>query len=483
MTTSAPTSNRAYSMATLELRTPGGTRRISFTPPARLSDLLVEAGAGVDMPCGGQGKCGKCAARVDGEAKLICQTTLTEDAIVSIEDKHEMHILSEGVLPKHVHAPWATGRGIAIDVGTTTIAAYGYDLGTGARLFARGLPNPQAAYGADVITRVGRAMAGDGAALADAVRGCLHALCEGIAFDAATVVGNTAMLTLLSGRDPSFLAAAPFALREPFGEFVGNCYLGRCASAFIGADVVAAMLAAGFDEPNGGAPRLLADVGTNGEIALTAGGRLLCCSTAAGPALEGAGISQGMTAQAGAIDAVIGGACRVIGGGEARGICGSGLLDAIAHMLDVGALDETGLILSKDRRYRLPGTEVFITQTDVRAVQLAKSAIRAGIETLLAEAGLAPEDVPELLLAGGFGSRLNPESAERIGLLPPGFAKKTRAMGNAAGMGASLLLLSRPCLEACEAIAARAETLELSASAAFMARYVEHMGFDNADDL
>ena len=258
-------------------------------------------------------------------------------------------------------------------------------------------------------------------------------------------------------------------------------------------------MAASFDQKladPGHEPELLVDIGTNGEMALAAGGKMLCCSTAAGPAFEGAGIYQGMNAKEGAVSRVFleNGKirCSVIGGVEAKGICGSGIVDAVAVMVKAGILDETGIINEEDHAFegditeveeqpafRLPGTQVVITQKDIRAVQLAKSAVCSGMLTLIEEAGMQPKDVKRLTIAGGFGAFIDVQSAQTIGLIPPGFAAKAVAVGNAAGTGASMVLLSEEVRRSSEKLAKRAETVELSSSPRFMDYYVENMLFTN----
>lgn len=182
--------------------------------------------------------------------------------------------------------------------------------------------------------------------------------------------------------------------------------------------------------------------------------------------------------------------CDVLGGGEAQGICGSGLVDAVAALCEAGVLLDTGLIDEENHAFtayiedwegqpafRLPGTAVRLTQKDIRAVQLAKSAICAGMRTLLAEAGIQPEAVAELVVAGGFGSRIDPVSAERIGLFPTGFAAKARAVGNAAGAGAAMVLLSDPIRREAEGMPAAVRTVELSSHPGFMDAYIDGMIF------
>ena len=363
--------------------------------------------------------------------------------------------------------PMFAALGAAVDIGTTTLAAQLYD--RDGLLATAAAPNPQRSFGADVISRIGRSMEGDSPALANCVRqaiaGLLRTLCgqagrRSEEIDALVLTGNTAMLHLLCGLDVSPLAAAPFQAEERFGRYLpaaeldlpcapgALAYLPRCMSAFVGADITTALLASGICA--GRETRMLTDIGTNGEIALWHQGRLSCCSTAAGPAFEGANLSQGMQGAPGAIDHawVADGALEVHTIGEAApaGICGSGVADVLAGLLELGRLDETGLLNEGDDAWPLaPG--VAITQGDIRQVQLAKSAVRAGIETLLARAGLAPDALAELAIAGGFGSYLSLDSAAAIGLIPPELKPRCRVLGNAALAGAAMLLRSRPLVD------------------------------------
>lgn len=249
-------------------------------------------------------------------------------------------------------------------------------------------------------------------------------------------------------------------------------------SAFVGADITTALLASGICSSEETA--LLVDIGTNGEMALWRNGSLLCCSTAAGPAFEGANLSQGMQGAPGAIDhaQVAGGEMKLhtIGDAPAVGICGSGVMDVLACLLDLEILDETGLLDEGEDSYALTEA-VSITQGDVRQVQLAKSAIRAGIETLLHVSGINPEALPQLAVAGGFGSFLDLNSAGKIGLLPTCLVSRSRVLGNAALAGAALLLGNRQLLEESCALANSAKTIDLSTDPYFMDAYVENMLF------
>jgi len=519
----------------LTIHLPGETRTLEPAEPELLSEALLQAGVMLAMPCGGRGRCGKCRVTAHGSlspvserertalseselaagVRLACLTRVTGDAVAELTAGRREEIVTEGRLPAFPSEPLGLGLGIAIDIGTTTLAAYLYDLPAGKLLATATALNPQAPFGADVISRLQKSHEGQGAILAAAIRGGLDSLigrlcgeagAERGAVDAMVLTGNTAMLYLLTGQKPDSLIAVPFVQDRSFGERLApeelgltlpgceTVYLTRCISAYVGADITMSSMASElFRRTAEDEPCLMCDIGTNGEMVLAAGGRWYCCSTAAGPTFEGAGIHMGMTARAGAISRVWleDGAfrCRVIGGGKAEGLCGTGIIDAVAAMLETGVVDETGYLCEEGHAFgdcveefgnstafRLPGTDVLITQGDVRAVQLAKAAICAGMLTLLHEAGLDGA-VPELKIAGGFGSFIDVNSAERIGLIPPGFAARAEAIGNAAGAGASMVLLSRPMLEASQRFSREAQTVELSTSKFFMEKYPENMLF------
>ena len=242
------------------------------------------------------------------------------------------------------------------------------------------------------------------------------------------------------------------------------------------------MAATGFDALS--ELTLMIDIGTNGEIVLGRGARRLACSTAAGPAFEGAKISCGMRGEPGAVDRVWldGGELRhrVIGGGAAVGLCGSGLLDLTAALLELGEIDETGRMASE--ACALPGTRVRLTQKDVREVQLAKAAIRAGIELLLRGLGAATDDVRQVLLAGAFGNYLRPTSACRIGMIPSALLDRVVPIGNAACEGAKLCALSRAAFEHAKALAKGTDFVELASLPGFQDCFVNALEFSEDDD-
>lgn len=320
----------------------------------------------------------------------------------------------------------------------------------------------------------------------DLLRGWRLACLTRVAGDAEVTLHQTAQLREIcaDGELPPFVRQPLFTRWAQAGEVElasvpsARVYLPRCMSAFVGADITTALLCSGLCErPNSA---LLADIGTNGELALWHGGRLRCCSTAAGPVFEGAGISCGMQGVAGAVSHVLweNGAvrCRTIGGGEPRGICGSGIIDAAAVFCGQGIIDETGAFTGGRTDYAL-ATGVTVTQKDIRMLQLGKSAVCAGIRTLLEAAGLTPEALTELSVAGGFGTYLDIRNAAAIGLYPAELEGKTKVLGNAALAGAALLLLAEPYVQKSCALAQQAETVDLSTSAVFMAHYVDCMEF------
>lgn len=496
------------------VRAPVGVTLLSV-----LRDQAPGAAQALDTPCGGDGRCGKCrvmargalsapdaaekrvlapAALTDGW-RLACRARILGDATVTLPIAAARQIRTDGYMPAFTPSPMYARYGVAVDIGTTTLAAQ--LCGEGACLAAASALNPQAGFGADVISRIGYALSGpaQAAALAASVREGIAGLCRQLcaeaavpatAVDALVLTGNTAMLYLLTGRDPACLSAAPFTAEHLFDEtlpaealqlpFPGaRVVLPPCISGFVGADIVTALLASDIcARPE---TALLVDIGTNGEIALWHDGRLLCCSTAAGPAFEGAGIEMGMGGKAGAVDHVTvnGGAlvAHTVGGGAPVGICGSGLVDALACLLETGQLSETGL-LAGGRAVIAP--PVALTQRDVRMAQLAKSAVCAGIETAVARRGLSYADVQSFCVAGGFGSYVHMENAGRIGLIPRALVPVTRVLGNAALSGAVMLLQNTAFLGDVRHIAAAAETLELSTSPAFAAAYVDGMLFPEA---
>lgn len=602
---------------------------VTFHPSGRTASVppettILEAAASCEIPlhspCGGQGRCGKCAVQVTSGAdvvqpaetrlfteeelaagwRLACQARVVGEAEVIVPDSSlmvEHHIVVDGLardiavepnvrklalrlpsptaddpradlnrvmdaLGRGVRPPAGLGvlrdlprtirsadyhltavladdaliglepgdtsdaaYGVAIDIGTTTVVAYLCHLPTGEVVAVASELNPQTQYGEDVIARLQMAvMEPDGAArLRAVVTEAVNDLIGRAAHDAGVprtavyeiaAVGNTCMTHLLLGVPPTGLAGVPFVPAFRASQTVRAADLGIAAhpeallfvvpniGSFVGADTVGVILASEIDRTSGLA--VAVDIGTNGEIVVAKDGELLACSTAAGPAFEGARISGGMRAAAGAIDEVTIDDdvwYHVLGDVPPRGLCGSGLVDAVAELVKVGAITDTGRLRKPEESGALPekvrqrlcqnehGTEfvlasaeesasgkpVVLTARDIRQMQLAKGAIAAGIALMLAEVGAGPGDVDRLLLAGAFGNYIRRESAVAIGLIPALPDERIQSIGNAAGVGARLVLLSVTERRRAEEIARRTRHVELSEREGFYDRFAEAM--------
>ena len=429
--------------------------------------------------------------------------------------------------------PGQTGSslyGVAFDIGTTTIMGSLHELASGKTLAIGAATNPQNVYGADVISRITYASTNDGGLerlqrkVVEALNAIIGDLVKeaGIAGDEiyeAVAVGNTTMSHLFLGVDPTYLAPAPFvpAYRRPealeaaeIGLAInpgGQIVLLPNIAGYVGSDTLGVILATGLEQRRDRCAVI--DIGTNGELALAAGGRILTCSTAAGPAFEGAQIKHGMRAADGAIEAVqivedeI--SLEVIGGTRPRGICGSGLIDAAAVLLKAGVIEPSGRLanpetagkelpaplkarlrpgkggfgfLLADSGKKGKGAEILLTQSDIRELQLAKGAIYAGLQVLLQEAGLKETDLDQVLLAGAFGNYIRTESAREIGLLPSIPLEKITPVGNAAGRGARMALISRSVRTRAFALPDLVEHVELSTRKDFQDAFIRALSFE-----
>jgi uncharacterized 2Fe-2S/4Fe-4S cluster protein (DUF4445 family) len=421
--------------------------------------------------------------------------------------------------------------GLAIDVGTTSVVTTLMELESGEQMAAVSSLNPQAVFGGDLMSRIAFAQfdAGNLRKLQTRIIGLLNQHIEQVTRESGVlakwiykvvIVGNTCMHHLLLGIDPSHVGLAPYApvMRHPLTLPARDlflklppearvCFLPLVAG-FVGADAVAVALATRIDESP--TLRIAVDIGTNGEVVLGSREHLWACSAPAGPALEGAQIRHGMRAAIGAIDRVWveDGDLRLhtIGDGPAQGLCGSGLVDAVAALLDLGVVDWTGLI-DVEARDRLPAPirsrvemrgeerlvvlaragehgaerELILTQDDIRQVQLCKGAIASGVAMLQHVAGIATSQVDELMLAGGFGNYLSVRSARRIGLIPAELPEdRIRYVGNAAALGAQLALVCEAERARAEVIARRIEHVSLAAHPDFETIFVDCMNFPRA---
>ena len=493
----------------------GRHREVEVSRPCTVLDALQAERIDIQATCGGVGKCGRCQVLVRDEEglsyRLACMTQVSNGMEVVVPRAGVMDVVQSGTTAVFPPDTGADGFGIAIDIGTTTVVAHLHDLATGDRLATVGRANPQIAFGSDVISRISASIDGKldlmCGVIQDALREMKAKLCSAAGIDPVqvvrcTVAGNTVMQHIAVGLPPDTIGFNPFTPQSLFGDShdidgLGPCYFARCIAGYVGGDITAGMLACRLDE---GGTRLFLDLGTNGEMALAANGRIWCCATAAGPVFEGANIHFGMPASPGAISKVAFTdgevTVDVIGDVMPIGVCGTGVIDAVACMVRLGIVDDTGYLLGADELeepyasfvgreneqnvfYLAPDHSVYITQNDVRSLQLAKAAVCAGILTMVDAADIRISDITQLEIAGGFGAYLNLESAAAVGLFPYELLECASSVGNTSGEGATALLVSGKALEYEDTIVEKCEYLELSTSSKFNDFYVEMMEFES----
>ena len=399
----------------------------------------------------------------------------------------------------------------AFDIGTTTIAGYLLDSEDGRMLAVESRMNPQAQYGADVIMRANYALEHGTDVLSRCIREAVNEMLGVLAGDAGIsredifqvcIVGNTCMHHLFLGISPASLVHAPYtpAVSERLVLNAGDYGLDVQRKAelimlpdiagYVGADTCGCLLALRQDQKD--EISLMIDIGTNGEMVLGNRNRLVTCSTAAGPAFEGAKIECGMRGAAGAVDHVKYENGKwdytTVGNQPAVGLCGSGLIDLVAGLLDAGMLDENGALSSGQEKQVVfmlvpleqAGNErgVYLTQKDIGEVQLAKAAIAAGIQMLMKRLGITEEEICSVYIAGAFGNYMDPVSAGKIGLLPAALVKKVKPVGNAAGEGAKIALVNEREMLEMDELVGKIDFVELAASGDFQDYFIDELGFE-----
>jgi uncharacterized 2Fe-2S/4Fe-4S cluster protein (DUF4445 family) len=527
-------------------------RQISIHAGATLLEAAGQAGIILSSVCGGKGTCKKCLVNLDpdGRQVLACQHRIDSDLTVTIPPASrffEHKILTEGVAPKTKtlpdiykkylkFAPASNIFGVAIDIGTTTVVAKLINMADSRCIATEATLNPQTKYGDDVISRIAYAETDEKLAeLHKVIIDCINQLILQLCKQTSTnpmdiyemcVVGNTTMNHLFLKFPVKQLGQIPF---EPFSvdardvptEQLGlqinpaaNVHTVENIAGFVGSDTTAVALA--VDIGSAEDFTLAVDIGTNGEVVLGTKDRLCAASCAAGPAFEGARISCGSRAMEGAIQAVVINEgdidLDVIGGGLPHSICGSGLIDAVAVLLNLGIIDSTGRftkpqklkgklatpILSRiiehnrqpafclSRAANVNGREVILTQQDIRQVQLAKAAIRTGIKLLQKKIGIEENgvhstpyvtDIKQVLLAGAFGNYIRRESALRIGLLPGVPLESIHFVGNAAASGAEMILLSSSLRAEAKRLARKIKYVEIAKDPDFQTVFADSMLF------
>jgi uncharacterized 2Fe-2S/4Fe-4S cluster protein (DUF4445 family) len=518
--------------------------RIEVAAGTKLRAAAATAGIPLSAPCGGLAACGGCAVSVVGATdspgadervllspealasgtRLACRTRVLGDVTVRplrVVAPAELRIVEAGDLGEvSVEPPERRGifgreplLGAAVDLGTTTIVVSLVDLRTGEPAGTASRLNPQHPFGHDVITRISHAATDGLDALRAPVVAAIEDLALGLVADndltsdhlrEIAIAGNTTMLHLLLGFDPAPLGTAPYeparidAVDKPAAALgfsrlgKAGAYVLRGISAFLGADITAGLLTTRLAERD--TPALFIDLGTNGEIVLRTPERMVGTSTAAGPALEGASIEFGMRAETGAIERVTldGDSLSVetIGGAPAAGLCGSGLIDLVAALLESGVVDASGLMrddsphplaarvtLREGVRAFEAAPGIYFTQRDVRNVQLANAAIATGIGLLLETAGVGPDDVTEVVFGGGFGLHVRGEALARMGMVPRDWGGRISYAGNTAIAGTTRALLDRGQRRIAEAIAHHVETVDLAAHPEFQQRFIRALEF------
>ena len=463
----------------------GGNLTFTVVPRGNhnLRELLTDARTILPSDCGGAGTCGKCRIRLldaEGERSVLaCQYVPTTPVAV------ESDVLrpARQVGHRRKMRPASSVLRLAADIGTTTMSLAAVDKTQRRAVARRETLNPQIIFGADVMSRIA---AGKKLRRARLEPELLRFMGEvGISRKRPVVaVGNTVMAHFLMGRSPASLGEFPYKSRLPLRKSLTHRRGGiwfqmlPLLGAFVGSDCTAAILASGMHRTR--RLSLLVDAGTNGEVVLGNRERMLVTSTAAGPAFEGATLQCGSLAQAGAVKAVRYGGGRfvpeVIGGGEAKSICGSGVLDAVAEALRAGQVDSSGRITGCERLDVGQGRNpVYLSQADLRDVQLAKGAIAAAIRVLLAEWGADASDVERVHVTGKFGAAMNPVSAIRIGLLPQLPPARIRRHGNLALLGAVRATFDPDLFIEAERFAANCREVMLSSHPQFEHTFVDSM--------
>lgn len=453
--------------------------------------------------------------------------------LINSNGAHELTLVHNTSCIIDIEKGDTTGKiyGIALDIGTTTIAGLLIDLHTGETVGAETRVNEQITYGADVMSRIYYVLQNkDGVkVLAKSVRNTINEILISLAKNnkispkyiyQTTVVGNPTMLHLFQEISPQKLAHAPYL---PVTKSSNNLtarelglkinprsmvYVFPVLSGFVGGDTIGMIVSTRIYKSE--AIRLAIDLGTNGEVVIGSSQRLIASATAAGPAFEGTHISCGMPAIKGAINSFhldeTGGSFRVIGGGVPRGLCGSGLIDTIAELLKYGIIDESGRIRSKENlkdlvpnqlldrlipngstfSFMITGSEnkdIIVTQQDVREFQLAKGAIYAGTIILTKLLGVSVNDIEEIIIAGTFGSFMRKESLQRVGLLPSVPLSKISIVGNAACLGAKRVLINQSEQKNAETIAASVEHINLADRADFQEEFMNALTFPRQDSI
>ncbi|MGA8241522.1 MAG: ASKHA domain-containing protein [Desulfobacterales bacterium] len=544
-------------------------KKIEVKPGTILLDAIRQAGIEISSPCNGRQLCGKCKVGITGSAppvdaphehlkalevaagtRLACQVVIQSAMQVTLPEDYSMdtrilegELIEKGRIAPAVQIRETTGqfqlcyrnlppvpmdtwhlafspKGIAVDLGTTTLVVTLLDLQAGTELATASAVNPQTRFGHDVMTRIHKASTKEGLAeLAKLIANGLNALVEKTCRASGThpheivdavIGGNTTMLQIAAAIDPSPLGVVPFTVGIQSGQTYpadqfrldlnpqARVYIPPVTHAFVGSDVSAGLLSIDFFKQR--TPTLFIDMGTNGEMALIANGHSIVTSTAAGPAFEGMGITHGMRASSGAIEMVWSNGkylnLRTIDDAPARGICGSGIMDIMACLIQLGAVEPSGRLRNphKDNielgplseRYEIVNQivafkltdNVYFTQKDIRQFQLAKSAIQTGVEMLLAAAGLDSDQLEKIVIAGAFGYHLRKGSLRQIGIVPRNFKGEIDFAGNTCRTGCALMLADATTRDLLQEKMKQVTHLAIAEAPDFQSRFIKNISLN-----
>lgn len=470
-----------------------------YENPVLLMEAIAESDFEFASPCGGRGTCGNCKVIVSGRVseiteseklflnntsdngeRLACKCYAKGNVVVNIPKSKFTKTIYRATLSMEVNAITENKHCFActIDIGTTTMVFKYFSLPEGKLEYSREVSNPQKVRGSDVLTRIAYCNENGLEELHKLLHKSInetHSL-FGKPIDFTIVTGNTAMLHIINHLDPRGMSVAPFVPKSLFGNWVDNIYYMPCVSSYIGADVVASLLSNNVLENQ--SPFALLDIGTNNECVLWDGNKFYACSSPAGPAFEGANISVGVSAQKGAIYRIenkngspiiytIGNIEKPIG------FCGSGLIDAVAYLYENEYISFDGSINKS-----LPNFGgLQLSGEDIAELQMAKAAVCAGLLTLCKKANINVNKLERIYLTGSFGSKINPNNLEKIGMLPKGTAKIAISSPFGASEGADMLLLDKSYISKASQLAKNIETVELANDDYFAKAFIENLYF------
>lgn len=464
----------------------------------KISDAARVAGVEIATPCGGAGRCGRCTVLIDGDFEnrvLACMTVVDRDMDVTIPERDSGNVVAatdDKSLDIDELSPLSEGLGLAVDIGTTTVALDIMDMSDGSEVYSAADVNRQKVLGDDVLARIQYAADGGIEELRGLVIETINSLTEGFGrrseISSVYIAGNTTMEHLFVGVDPTPIRVEPYEpvviSSEVSGEESGlNIDSGAkvltmpCVSAYVGGDITSDIVYSGMDRAEG--ISLLIDVGTNGEVALGNADMLMVCSSSAGPAFEGGNLRSGMLARPGAIDSVrikdgkV--SYTVIGGVEPRGICGSGIIDLLAQLYLDGLIDKRGNFTDRaeltDGRFIIHG-DIGISVPEIRDVIMTKAAIFSASSSLLRNLGIGFQDLEKIYIAGGFGNFINMDSAIAIGMFPDVPRDRFVYLGNASLAGAKAALLSSSFRARIDEAFAKMTYVDLSSDPVFFDEYM-----------